>query len=199
MIRINLLPVREERRKADLQQFGLLLAGVFVGSLMLVGLYHMKLSGDVKDARAAVASTQQQIDRFKPQLKQLEEYRKTKAEIEKKLEVIERLDASRSGPVRVFDELATHAPSRLWITKLEAHAGKLRIEGMSLDNELVALFLTALNESAYFDNVELRETTAKEKGGYKLNEFALSATLITPRPAEKTAAGDAMASVGTAG
>ena len=199
MIRINLLPVREERRKADLRQFGVVLAGVLVGSLLLVGLYHMKLSSDVSDARAAVASTQQQIDRFKPQLKQLEEYRKTKAEIEAKLEVIERLDASRSGPVRMFDELATHAPPRLWLTKLEAEAGQLRIEGMSLDNELVALFLTALNESVYFDNVELRETTAKEMSGYKLNEFALSATLVTPRPAKKTTPDGAIASIGTAG
>jgi type IV pilus assembly protein PilN len=194
MIRINLLPVREERRKADLRQFGVVLAGVLVGSLLLVGLYHMKLSSDVSDARATVASTQQQIDRFKPQLKQLEEYRKTKAEIEAKLEVIERLDASRSGPVRMFDELATHAPPRLWLTKLEAEAGQLRI-----DNELVALFLTALNESVYFDNVELRETTAKEMSGYKLNEFALSATLVTPRPAKKTTPDGAIASIGTAG
>jgi type IV pilus assembly protein PilN len=199
MIRINLLPVREERRKADLRQFGLVLAGVFVGSVMLVGLYHVKLSSDVGGARAGVAATQQQIDRFKPQLEQLEAYRKTKAEIEKKLEVIERLDASRSGPVRVFDELAMHAPARLWLTKLEADGGKLRIEGMSLDNELVALFLTALNESEYFDNVELRETTAKEMSGYKLNEFALSATLVTPRPAKKTTPGGAIASIGTAG
>jgi len=199
MIRINLLPVREERRKADLRQFGLILAGVLVGSIALVGLFHIKLSNDVSEAKAAVAATQKQIDRFKPQLEQLEEYRKTKAEIESKLEVIERLDASRSGPVRVFDELATHAPPRLWMTKLEAHKGKLRIEGMSLDNELVALFLTALNESEYFDNVELRETTAKEVNGYKLNEFALSATLVTPTAAKKTAPGDAIASIGTAG
>ena len=199
MIRINLLPVREERRKAELQQFGLLLASALVGSIAMVGIYHMKLSHDVSEAKAAVAATQQQIDRFEPQLKQLEEYRKTKAEIEKKLAVIERLDASRSGPVRVFDELATHAPDRLWLTKLEAHGGQLRIEGMSLDNELVALFLTALNESAYFDNVELRETTAKEMSGYKLNEFALSATLVTPTRVKKATPDGAIASIGTAG
>jgi type IV pilus assembly protein PilN len=199
MIRINLLPVREERRKADLRQFAVVLIGVLLGSVLLVALYHMKLSNDVSDARAAVAATQQQIDSFKPQLEKLEEYRKTKAEIEKKLAVIEQLDASRSGPVRVFDELATHAPARLWLTKLEAHGGQLRIEGMSLDNELVALFLTALNESEYFDNVELRETTAKEMGGYKLNEFALSASLVSPKPAKKTTPGGAIASIGTAG
>jgi len=199
MIRINLLPVREERRKADLRQFGVVIGTVFAGSLLIVGLYHIKLVSDVRGAKAAVAATQQEIERFKPQLAQLEEYRKTKAEIEKKLEVIERLDASRSGPVRVFDELATHAPARLWLTKLEAREGRIRIDGMSLDNELVALFMTALNESPYFDNVELRETAAKEMGGYKLNEFALTATLVTPTGAKKTTAGDAEAPVGAAG
>jgi type IV pilus assembly protein PilN len=198
MIRINLLPIREERRKAELRQFGLMLGATLVGSIALVGLYHMKLSGDVNDARAAVAATQAQIDRFKPQLKQVEEYRKTKAEIEKKLEVIERLDAERSGPVRVFDELATHAPPRLWLTKLQASKGVITLEGMSLDNELVALFLTALNESEYFDDVELRETTAKELRGYKLNEFELSAKLVAPKASQEEASEGAIASVGSA-
>jgi type IV pilus assembly protein PilN len=198
MIRINLLPIREERRKADLRQFGLVLAATLVGGIVIVSLYHAKLSRDVSEAKANVASTQQQIDQFKPQLKQVEEYRKTKAEIEKKLEVIERLDASRSGPVHVFDELAAHAPPRLWLTKLDAHGGKITITGMSLDNELVALFLTALNESAYFSDVELRETTAKELSGFKLNEFELTARLTTPEASKKKASDDAIASVGSA-
>jgi len=198
MIRINLLPVREERRKADLRQFGLVLVGVFVGSIALVVLYHTKLSSDVNEARAAVVATQQEIDRYKPQLKQVEEYRKTKAEIEQKLEVIERLEASRSGPVHVFDELASHAPPRLWLKKLEAHGGTITIEGMSLDNELVALFLTALNESAYFTNVELRETKAKELSGYKLNEFKLRATLVAPTDSKPEPSDGAIASIGMA-
>jgi len=198
MIRINLLPIREERRKADLRQFGLILGAAFIGGIVIVSLYHIKLSGDVKEAKAGVAATQQHIDRFKPQLKQVEEYRETKAEIEKKLEIIGRLEASRSGPVHVFDELATHAPARLWLTKLEAHGGKITIEGMSLDNELVALFLTALNESAYFNDVELRETKAKELSGYKLNEFELSAMLASPAASKKKTSDDAIASIGMA-
>ena len=198
MIRINLLPIREERRKADLRQFGLILGAAFIGAIVIVSLYHIKLSGDVKEAKAGVAATQQHIDRFKPQLKQVEEYRETKAEIEKKLEIIGRIEASRSGPVHVFDELATHAPPRLWLTKLAAHGGKITIEGMSLDNELVALFLTALNESAYFSDVELLETKAKEVSGFKLNEFELSAMLASPAASKKKTSDDAIASIGMA-
>ena len=67
-----------------------------------------------------------------------------------------------------------------------------------LDNELVALFLTALNESEYFDDVELRETTAKELRGYKLNEFELSAKLVAPKASHEEASEDAIASVGSA-
>lgn len=197
MIRINLLPVREERRKAELRQFALMLGAALVGSIAIVTLFHMKLASDVRAAKAAVAATQKQIDQFQPQLKQVEEYRQTKAEIEKKLDVIEKLDASRSGPVHVFDELATHAPPRLWLTKMDARGGKITIEGMSLDNELVALFLTALNESPYFDEVELQETTAQELSGYKLNAFELSAKLVSPTVSDEEEAEDVIASIGS--
>jgi type IV pilus assembly protein PilN len=125
-------------------------------------------------------ATQKEIDRFEPQLKQVEEFKKTKAEIEQKLSVIQNLHEARSGPVRVLDELATHTPDRIWITKITLQGSKLAMEGMSLDNELVALFLTALEESPYFKDVELLETQAKEKSGFRLNAFEVSGTMTTP-------------------
>ena len=195
MIRINLLPVREERRKAGVRQFGAVLAAAFVGALAVAGFFHWKVSSDVAAAKAALADTQRKIDDFGAQIQKVEEYRKTKAAIEQKLGVIARLEASRSGPVHVLDELATHAPDRLWITKIEAREQSLWLHGMSLDNELVALFLTTLNESPYFRNVELLETEAKDKGGFKLNAFELSATMTSP--ALEQAASGAMTPAGT--
>ena len=186
MIRINLLPVREERRRADLRQFGVLLAATLLGSLLVVGFFHWKVKSDVESVNQQVAATQRQIDQFGPQLEQVKVYRDTKAQIERKLEVIERLDDSRSGPVHLMDELATHTPERLWVTRIQAEKQMIRIEGMSLDNELVAHFLTALNSSPYFRDVELRETEAKEEGGFKLNHFELSAGITSPA-AEKRA------------
>ncbi len=187
MIRINLLPVREERRKADLRQFAALIVATLLLSVALVGFFHWTLSNDIAATKAATVDIQRQIDAFAPQLKQVEQYRETKAQIEKKLEVIARLEESRSGPVRIMDELATHAPDRLWITKMSASGRDITVEGMSLDNELVALFLTALNGSPYFRNVELRQTQAREMSGFKLNQFELSAGLTSPA-AEKRAA-----------
>jgi type IV pilus assembly protein PilN len=180
MIRINLLPVREERRKATAQRLGAMLAATLVGSLLLAGAVHGMLRHQISSTREQSQSTQAEISRFEPQLKQVEEFKKTKAEIEQKLGVIQSLHEARSGPVHVLDELATHTPDRIWISKIEMRAGKLNLVGMSLDNELVALFLTALEESPYFKGVELVETQAKDKNGFKLNEFEVSALMTSP-------------------
>jgi type IV pilus assembly protein PilN len=180
MIEINLLPVREEKRKADVRQFAAMLGAAFAGSVLLAGAVHTKLIADVVSTRSSLAQLQKQIDAFGPQLEQVERYRATKQAIESKLEVIGRLDRSRSGPLHILDELSTNSPERLWLTKLKAEGGKITVTGMSLDNELVALFMTALGDSPYFDNVELKETEAQEVDGLRLNQFAVSATITTP-------------------
>lgn len=188
MIEINLLPVREEKRKADVRQFAAMLGASFVGSLVLAGLVHGKLVADVVSTRGSLVQLEKQIDAFKPQLEQVERYRATKQAIESKLEVIGRLERSRSGPLHVLAELSAHAPERLWLLGLEAENGQVIVKGMSLDNELVALFMTALGESRYFKDVELEQTEAKAVDGLRLNEFELSATIETPGESEAPAA-----------
>ena len=199
MIEINLLPVREEKRKADLRQFALMLGATFLGAILLVGAVHMKVLGDLSGARSELASTQAELDKFKPQLEQVEAYRATKQAIEAKLEVIEELDLNRSGPVHVLDELSVHSPERLWVTAIEASQGVITVKGMSLDNELVALFMTSLTDSPYFTRVELLETEAKDVDGLRLNRFELSAHLVSPRrkAPEQESAGVAAVPAGT--
>jgi type IV pilus assembly protein PilN len=177
MITINLLPVREERRKAWARQFlGIVLIAV-AASAGLSLTHYWWYRGEVQSAKDVAASIQRDIDAFAPQLAQVEKFRAAKADIEKKLKVIDELSLARSGPVHLFDEIATHLPDRMWLTHMDVKGQALRIEGVSLDNELVALFLTAMNASPYFEEVELLQTQAKEFGGYKLNAFELSATL----------------------
>jgi type IV pilus assembly protein PilN len=190
MIRINLLPVREERRKAGTRQLALGMVAALVGSVLLSGAVHWKVRHDISSTREMAMATQKEIDRFEPQLKQVEEFKKTKKEIEQKLDVIRGLHEARSGPVHMLDELATHTPDRIWLSKLSVRNGRMLMEGMSLDNELVALFLTALEESPYFKNVELVETQAKEKDGFRLNAFEVSALLTSPDAEARAARGE---------
>ena len=180
MITINLLPVREERRRAGVVQLLALMGVSLAVSLAVVALMHWSVKSDIEQSVRLAAQTQKQVDQFGPQLKQVEEYRTVKTDIERKLDVIERLSDARSGPVHVFDELAAQIPERVWLNKIDILDGQITLQGMSLDNELVALFLTGLEDSSYFKNVELLKTEAKTTDGFKLNAFEVTALLTSP-------------------
>lgn len=180
MIRINLLPVREARRKAGVRQQMMLLAATLVGALVLSAGFHSWMLASISSAKGRVASLNAQLEQFKPQQEQVAQFKAKKAEIEQKLAVIENLERSRSGPVHIMDELASHIPDRVWLTGLTADKGQIGLGGMSLDNELVALFLTALNDSPYFANVELESTELQLVESLKLNTFRIRAALESP-------------------
>ena len=180
MIRINLLPVREARKKADLQQLGLMLGLTAGGAIALVILFHLSLLHQISSSHGRVDQMKQQIDAFKPQLAQVEQFRAKKADIERKLGVIHDLDRSRSGPVHVLDELSSHTPERLWLTSVEAVPSGITLLGMSLDTEVVATFMKSLEDSPYFQDVELRSTELTDQQGLKLSKFEVHASLKNP-------------------
>ena len=180
MIEINLLPVREARRKADLRQYVMQLVLVVIVMLGGVGLFHSRLVDRIDRTQARVTQMQSDIDQFKPQLAQVAAFKKQKAELENKIEVIEGLDRARSGPVRILDELASRTPDRLWLTGVSTKGDTITLKGQSLDNELVALFLRRLGDSDYFTNVDLGSAKLGNDGGLKLVKFDITAKLVTP-------------------
>jgi type IV pilus assembly protein PilN len=189
MLEINLLPVREARRAADLRQYFMQLLLVVIVCAGGVGLYQSRLGDRLTRAEDRVRQMQSDIDQFKPQLDQVARFKKRKGEMEKKIEVIDGLDKARSGPVRMLSELATRTPERLWLTSLSTKGERIVLKGKSLDNELVAIFLRNLGDSTYFENVDLdRAKLSNDKSGLKTVDFAINAELAgkkKPAPAKK--------------
>src|SRR5215471_10296584 len=146
MIDINLLPVREARRKADVRQLGMqvLLAAILGGAS--IGFVHSHLVSRISETEERIRQMEADIKQFQPQLDQVAAFRKKKASLEKKIEVIEDLDRARTGPVRVMSELATHMPDRVWLTTLTTDGNSIKLKGEGMDNELVATLMRALKE-----------------------------------------------------
>lgn len=190
MIKINLLPVREARRRENVRELLIQMLLVALISGGALGLVHSRLTEHLGRASARVAEMEEDIEEFKPHLKQVAAFRSRKTRLEKKIKVINGLDHARTGPVRMFNELAIRTPERLWLTSLETRGTNIIFKGESLDNEIVAQFLRALNESAYFDNVDLDSTElGKKKKGIKLVSFHIHATTVTPGEASTGGAG----------
>jgi type IV pilus assembly protein PilN len=184
MLEVNLLPVREVRKRAEARQTVLQLALVLALTVCAIAALHTRLVTDMGRVEGRIQQMEKDIARFKPQLEQVEAFKKKKSELEKKIDVIDGLDRQRRGPVRLLAELADHIPQRAWLTSLETSGGTIKLEGESLDNELVALFLRDLGSSSYFQEVDLEATKLNAaKGGLKLVSFEVRASLAgTKRP-----------------
>ncbi|MDH3211606.1 MAG: PilN domain-containing protein [Myxococcales bacterium] len=181
MIEINLLPVREARRKADIRELAMQVVLLLIITGGALGIVHSRLSDELDRSSARIRQMENDIEQFKPQLKQVAEFRAQKARLEKKIDVIEGLDSARSGPVRLLNDLATRTPDRLWLTSLDAKGKAITLKGESLDNEIVAIFLRELGKSEYFVNVDLDSTElGKEKKGVRLVTFNIRATVANP-------------------
>jgi len=189
MLEINLLPVREARRKADIRQQLMQLMFVLLLTVGAIGFWHSRVVDQISISEVRVSQMQNDIKQFKPQLDQVAAFKLKKARLERKIDVIDGLDRARSGPVHVLAELAARTPERLWLTGVDSKAGELRMEGRSLDNELVALFLRGLGESKYFDNVDLDSTQIVDaRDGLKVVKFAIRAQIVNPDSAPAPAA-----------
>jgi type IV pilus assembly protein PilN len=187
MIEVNLLPVREARRAADLRQQLMQLLLVMLVVFGGIGFVHSEMSERVSLSKARVAQMQRDIDQFKPQIEQVAAFRKKKAELEKKIGVIGDLDRARSGPVRVMSELAAQTPKRLWLTSVTTKGGRIKLKGESMDNELVAVFLRGLGDSMYFTNVDLDGTKLEGgSGDMRVVSFEINASIANPKPAGKS-------------
>lgn len=185
MIEINLLPVREARRKADLRQQIMQLVLVVILSAAGIGYADSRISGQIENSQTRITQMQSDIKQFQPQLDQVAAFRKQKASLEKKIEVIANLDRARRGPVRILDEFASHVPERVWLTGLQTDGSAITISGASLDNELVAGLLQSMGDSPLFDKVDLDSTVLGEKDGLKVVTFSVQASLVSPKAPEQ--------------
>jgi type IV pilus assembly protein PilN len=196
MIRINLLPVRTSKKRETAQRqlvyalLGLLVVGG--GCLFL----HFQITGEVDAMTAQNAELDAEIKRLKQVIGQVEEFEKKKEALQKKLDIIRTLKARKTGPVHMLDEIASNIPEKCWLTSLSELNKKVTLTGVAINNEVIADFISKLEESGYFDDVYLVSTQQQEeKGGVKLKEFSVTARMTTPEEKKARDAGSATAPV----
>ncbi len=191
MIRINLLPVRQTRKlEAARLELSLALLGGFAVFLLAGGTWGM-FTLNLSSTNAQNAALQAEIDRLAADVAKVDEMEKFKAELERKLSVIQNLRDRKAGPVHMLEELASASPEKLFLTKLEEESGNVSVTGVSVSNDVISQFLRALEDSAYFEQVYLQdiEAMAPEKNlSITLKSFKLTAKLVTPATATVGAA-----------
>lgn len=176
MIRINLLPVRVSKKKVAGRQQLLLLALIVVLAIIANWVWASSRAADLASREAKLRRTREEITQLDRIIGEVKDIKAQQAALKEKLDILEKLKAGRSGPVKLLDQLAQIIPARLEIRKMDEKSGTVSFDGSAATIDDVSAFMAALKATPYFTNVELRRTVAVNRGGLRIVDFLVTAT-----------------------
>jgi len=200
MIRINLLgrPRPKVKRRVALAgtlQLVLFVVPVLVAVVVLV-LQLVLIKSDIAKLQTDIEQKESEKRTMAQLEKEIKEYEEEQRRLQGRLDVIENLKRNQAGPVRLLEAVGNTVSltETLWLTNMDEQADStIQFKGVAASVDAVANFITNLNRSGYFQNVEMKESVQKEKEGLVNFEFTLTARFVLPAPpAAPPAAGGGM-------
>jgi type IV pilus assembly protein PilN len=187
MIKINLLQVRAGKKKETIKQ-QLIFGGVILILSMTIPVFMAtSISGKINEANKTkdlAAGEIAAIDKEIGDLKKIEENKKV---LENKLNIIDKLQTNRTGPVFMMEDLAmsipldlnpnSQLPKKIKLNSFRVDKDKVLINGIALDEKSLADFMTSLEKSKSYVMVNLLSTKLKDEKGYKLSDFVIDARM----------------------
>lgn len=192
MIRINLLPHREAKRKLKQTAFIALMAlGGIVGVLvvLMVGGYNAsrisiqeERNRVIKEANAALDKDIAKIATLKQEIEALKA----------RQQAVEDLQGDRNQPVYLLDELVKQTPDGVYMKSFKQEGQRVNLTGYAQSQERVAeLLRNVAGASPWLERPDLTEVRAvplaQSKTGRKVVEFTMAVGIKRPR--DKDAAG----------
>jgi len=185
MIRINLLPHREEKRKRREQQFLVLLGlGALLG-VAIAGAVWLYLDAQVSQQRQNVAYMKSEIAKLDKQIEEIRKIREETAALLAKKRVVESLQANRSEPVQLLDQLLRQLPEGVYLKSIKQTGTKVNIMGYAQSNARVSTLMRNLGASPYLENpelIEIKAVPAPDRSGNRVNEFNMNIFIKRAQP-----------------
>ncbi len=197
MIKVNLLPEDKRKRVKRRRKVSkptreipvmLIIVGLLavLATCLILGLWHWTLGKKANVINGEIADVEKQIKALDVDIANVEDFKRQKTDLEKKLGVINQLENKKKGPVHFMDQLASAIPPRLWLQEVSENGGRMTLVGSSTDHAQISVFMQNLEKSSFFSNVELvgvQAATGKAKGGDAdlVKTFQLTSSIHLPR------------------
>ncbi len=182
MIRINLLPWREARRKALNLQFYILIgmvAGLAASVVLLVHGYYATRISTQTERNKFLKDENAKLD------KEIEEIKKLKEEIQALLsrkQVIETLQADRAQTVYLLEQLVRQTPDGVYLKSIKQTGSKVNLSGYAQSNARVSTLMRNLEASPYLENPDLVEIRVASINNKRLSEFTMNVSIKRQQP-----------------
>ncbi len=184
MIRVNLLPHREEKRKRRQQQFAVLAGIATIIGLLVAGAVWVFLDRQVTQQQANVAYMKSEIDKLDKQIEEIRKIREETASLLAKKQVVEGLQSNRSEPVQLLDQLLRQLPEGVYLKAIKQTGVKVNVTGYAQSNARVSTLMRNLGASPYLENpelIEIKAVQAPANPNQRVNEFTMNISIKRAR------------------
>ncbi len=178
MIKINLLLARKEKKKVGIRKEFIVLILSIVLLVVGLGVIQYLLEKEKNDTLAQISNTKKEIAYYKSLTTEVAKAKEAQKTLQEKLNIINTLRKEKAGPAKVLDELSIDKPEKIHLESVKKEGSKLGIEGIAMDDETIANFMTNLRKSKLFKNVDLIVSEQVEQSKLKLKKFILSCEII---------------------
>ena len=182
MIRINLLPHRELKRKARQQRITVLAGAVsFLGILVVWGIFTI-IAGDIAHQNARNQFLQNHIAVLDIEIAEIRNIKIQTQELLARKHVVETLQNNRSEVVHLLDQLVRLLPDGVYLQSVKQNDQNITLMGYAQSNAWVSMLMRNLELSSWLESPLLVEIKAVTVNNIRQNEFnmrvKLSRTLI---------------------
>lgn len=205
MIRINLLG--QERPKTSRRgptiplesslRLVLFVASLLVAFVVLFAMYHQKQT-EMAGIEGRISSEQAELARLQQVKAEVEQYEKQSTVLQQRINVIEELQANRSGGQQLLEMVAVTVEhsSEIWLTSMERKGDSLDLTGESVSINALANFVTQMKRSGYFGNIEMKQAAENDLvKGAQTFQFTMSAQISSPAKPANVSGSEAAAPV----
>jgi type IV pilus assembly protein PilN len=197
VIRVNLLPHREMRRRRQQKQFMFTLGGVVVLGAAAWLAVHTSLANSYENQLGRNKYLQDEIAKLDREIEDIKKLKEMTGALLSRKNVVERLQSNRAEAVHLLDELARQLPDGIYLRALKQQGSRVTITGFTQSQARVSTLMRNLEASPHLENANLVEIKAIAQPGSRVNEFTLNMSLTRPKeeapPAGKSGAKPAAA------
>jgi Tfp pilus assembly protein PilN len=174
MIRINLLPTEV---KVQIPKSFKHLALAFVVLLLgigCVGYVWSETNAFYLDKRAEAQKKEKISKELDQVIREVNRFKKIKADLEEKLDTIQRLKDNQRGPLRLLTQLRDRFPKQVWVSNVVFRKGVVTIKGFGLSLTTIGELVENLRTSRYFGEINYNKSVAVSKNGVKFYNFDIN-------------------------
>jgi type IV pilus assembly protein PilN len=176
MIRLNLLPHREQKRAARKRQFISLAVSLVALGVAVVALGHVVLANRIETQNSRNALLKAEIAKLDEQIKEIDKLREQTLALLSRKQIVETLQTNRTEAVHLIDQIVRQLPDGIYLRSVKQTDTRVTLVGYAQSNARVSTLMRNIESSPWLEGpalVEIKSVQLANNAG-RMNEFTLN-------------------------